>query len=107
MIQKLIFLNQKPKEDNYKPVRIGNAFSSNYIEYKSSVNKDKSLSMNDYLDETKPCLSDKINDHKTEDECKIHLTIAIFFLLHSKSDNIEILIANETDEFTEDVFDSF
>ena len=26
----------KPKEDNYKPVRIGNVFSSNYIEYKSN-----------------------------------------------------------------------
>ena len=76
MIQKIIFLNQKPK-DNYKPVRIGNAFSSNYIEYKSSADKDKSLSINDYLDETKPCLSDKINDHKTEGEYKIHLTIAV------------------------------
>ena len=33
----------KPKEDNYKPTRIGNAFSTNYIEYKSSGDKDKNL----------------------------------------------------------------
>ena len=25
----------QPEEDHYKPVRIGNTFSSNYIEYKS------------------------------------------------------------------------
>ena len=30
---KIIFLNQK--KYHYKPVRIGNAFSRNYIEYKS------------------------------------------------------------------------
>ena len=46
----------------------------------------------------------------------IHLTIAINFFsskdseeirtMHSKSDNIEILIGNETDEIIEDVFDS-
>ena len=69
----------KPKEDNYKPVRIGNALSSNYIEYKSSGDKDKTLSNNDYLDETKPYLSDIINDHKAEGEWKIHLTVAVNF----------------------------
>ena len=50
----------KPKEDNYKPVRIGNAFSSNYIEYKSNGDKDKTLSIKDYLDEIKPYLSEMI-----------------------------------------------
>ena len=52
---KNIFL--KPKEDNYKPVRIGNAFSSNYIEYKSNGDKYKTLTIKDYLDEIKPYLS--------------------------------------------------
>ena len=33
----------KPKEDNYRPARIGNAFSSNYIEYKSNGDKDKTF----------------------------------------------------------------
>ena len=31
----------KPEENHYKPVRIGNAFSSHYIEYKSNGDKDK------------------------------------------------------------------
>ena len=32
----------KPEEDQYKPTKIGNAFSSKYIEYKSNGDKDKS-----------------------------------------------------------------
>ena len=35
----------KQEEDRYKPVRIGNAFSSNYIEYKSNGDKGKILSL--------------------------------------------------------------
>ena len=103
----------KPK-DNYKPVRIGNAFTSNYTEYKSNGDKDKALSIKDYLDEIKPYLSDIINDHKTQGEWKIHLTMAINFFsskdseeirtMHSKSYNTEILIGNETDEIIEDLF---
>ena len=61
-------------------------------------------------------MSDIINDHKTQGEWKIHLTMTINFFsskdsqeirtMHSKSDNIEILIGNETDEIIEDLFDS-
>ena len=65
----------KPKEDNYKPIRTGNAFSSSHIEYKCNGDKGKTLSM-------KPYLSDVINYHKAQGEWKIHLTMAInFFLL--------------------------
>ena len=93
-------------------------FSSNYIEYKSNGDKDKTLSIKDYLDEIKPYLSDTINDHKTQDKWKVHLTMAINFssskdseeilhsTIHSKSDNIEILVGNETDEIIKDLFDS-
>ena len=95
---------------------IGNAFSSNYIEYKSNGDKGKTLSIKDYLDDIKPYLSDIINDRKTQGEWKIHLTMEINFFsfkdseeictMHSKSDNIEILIGNETDEVIKDLFDS-
>ena len=97
-------------------MRIGNAFSSNYIEYKSNGDKDKTLSIKDYLDEIKPYLSDIINDHITRGEWKIHLTMAInlFSLkdseeirtMHSKSDNIEISIGNETNESIRELFES-
>ena len=94
----------------------GNAFSSNYIEYKSNGDKDKTLSIEYYIDDIKPYLSDIRNDHKTQGEWKIHLTMEINFFsfkdseeictMHSKSDNIEILIGNETDEVIKDLFDS-
>ena len=80
-------------------------FSSNYIEYKSNGDKDKTLSIKDYLYEIKPYLIDIINDKKTQGEWKIHLTMAINFfsskdskeirIMHSKSGNIEILIGNK------------
>ena len=106
----------KPKEGNYKPIRIGNAFKSNYIEYKSNGDKDKTLSIKDYLDEIKPYMSSIINDHKPKGEWKIHLTMAVNFFsskdseeihtMHTKSDNIEILTRNETDEIIEDLLNS-
>ena len=98
-------------------MRIGNAFSSNYIEYKNNENKDKTLSIKDYLDKIKPYLSVIINDHKTLTEWKIKLTMAINFFspkdfeetrtLYSSSDNIEATIVIETDKIIEDLFDSF
>ena len=53
----------KPGKDHYKPVKIGNAFSRNYIEYKSNGDKDRTLLITNYLGEIKPYLSDVINDY--------------------------------------------
>ena len=104
----------KPKEDNYKPERIGNAFSSNYIEYKR--NGDKTLSIKGYLDEIKPYLSNIINKHKTQGEWKIQLKMAINFIyskdsdeictMHTKTNKVEILIGCETNEIIEEVYES-
>ena len=105
----------KLEKDHYKPVRI--AFSSNCIEYKSKGDKDKSLSIKDYLGEIKPYLNDIINDYKTQSERKIYLTMAINFFcskdfeethtMYSESDNIEVMMGNETDKIIEDLFGSF
>ena len=41
----------KKKEKNcYKPVRVNNFWSNNYIEYKSNSNKNRILSVEEYLD---------------------------------------------------------
>ena len=75
-------LFESDREDCYERIRIGNAFISNYIEYESNGDKDKTLSIEEYLDKIRPYLSNIINDHKTQGEWKIQLTIAInFFLL--------------------------
>ena len=47
-------------------MRIGNAFSSNYIEYKSNGDKGIILSLKDYLNVIRPFLIHIINDHKTQ-----------------------------------------
>ena len=108
-------LFESGEEDYYKLIRIRNAFSSNYVEYESNVDKDKTLSIKDYADKIKPYLSDIINYHKTQGEWEIQLTIAINFVsckdfnetrtMHSKSDNTEIMIGNEADENIEERFD--
>ena len=59
----------------------------------------------------RPYLSDIINDHKTQIEQKIQLTMAINFFssknseetrtINTKSDNIEIMMGSETDKTIE------
>ena len=79
-------LFESDEEDYYKPLRTGNAFNSNYIEYEGNGDKNKSLSIKKYLDQIKSFLSHVINEHKTEGEWKIHLIMAINFM-SSKDSN--------------------
>ena len=61
-------------------------------------------------------LSHIINDHKTQGEWKTQLTIGINFIsskdsnethtMHTKSDNIEIVMVIETDDIIEELFES-
>ena len=101
-------------EECYKPVRVNNFWSNNYIEYKSNDDRYKILSVEECLDKIRPCLKDTINDLKKSDAWKIQLTIRINFIsskddndeehiMHSKSDNIEIMIRYE---IIEELFDS-
>ena len=64
----------------------------------------------------KSYLRDMINDHKSQSEWKIQLTMQINFIsskdseetrtMHTKKSNIEIMMGNETDEIIEKLFDS-
>ena len=121
-------------EDHYKPIIAIGAFNSSYIQYESKGDKGKNLSIKEYLNMTKPYLSEIINDHKTRglvrhhsgnktwveetsSEWKIQLTIAINFIsskdsdetrtMHTKSNNVEIMMGSETDEIIEDLFEFF
>ena len=107
----------EPDNEEYcEPVRISHVFNDNYIGYKSNGDKDKTLSVKECLDKIRPYFSDMINDLKTQGERKIQSTIAINIFssknsrerrtMHSKSNNIEIVIVNETDEIIEELFDS-
>ena len=68
MLRDIRTLFESDEEDYYEPVRLGNAFSSNYIEYESRGDKDKTLSIEEYLDKIRPYLSNIINDLKTQAE---------------------------------------
>ena len=74
------------EEDYYKPVKIGNAFDHNFIEYERHGDKDKTLLIEEQLDKFRPNISDMINDIKTQDEWKIHLTMAINFFSSKDSE---------------------
>ena len=47
-------------EKYYKPIKTNDAFNSNYIEYESKGNKNKTLSIKEYLNNIRPYLSDII-----------------------------------------------
>ena len=120
-------------EDYYKPITTNGAFNNNYIQYESKGNKDKILRPSEYLDMIRPYLSDKINyhktqgewrihsgntitEHKTQGERKIHLIMGINFIsskdsdetrtMHTKGNNVEIMMGSETDEILKELFKS-
>ena len=47
-------LFEQDTEDCYKPVRVGNFYGKSYIEYESNVDRNKTLSIKKYLDESRP-----------------------------------------------------
>ena len=116
-----LFFDLSINEDYYESIKTNDAFNSNYIEYESKGDKNKTLSIKEYLNMIRPYLTDIINDHKTQGEWKVHsgneiinyktqgewkiqLTMIINFIsskdsdeirtTHTKSNNIEIMIAN-------------
>ena len=48
-ILRRIFLSMKKKQNYYKLVRVSNFWSNNYIEYKINGDRNKALSVNEYL----------------------------------------------------------
>ena len=104
------------EETYYKTVRVSNFWTNNYIECESNANRNKAVSVQVYLNKISPYLKDIINNLKKIDLWKIQLIIANNFIssidndeecvMHSKSDNIEIMINNEADEVIKELFDS-
>ena len=121
-------------KDYYQPITTRGAFNSSYIQYENKGDKGQKLSIKKYLNMNKPYLSDIINDHKahglvryhsgnktwveeTPSEWKIQLTMAINFIssknsdetrtMHTKSNNVEIMMGSETDEIIEELFKYF
>ena len=113
---KNIFEYEKEEENYYKPLRVNNVWSNDYIEYKNNGYKNRILSVEEYPDKIRPYLKDIINDLKRPGTWKIQLTTSINFIsyrndnedrvMQSKSNNIEIMISNEADEVIEELLGS-
>ena len=100
------------EENYYKPVRVSNFWSNSYIEYKSNSDRNKTLLVEEYLHKIRPYWKDITNNLK-----KSHIenwtNNSNFFhryteerVMHSKKDNIEIMINDEADEIIKELFDS-
>ena len=48
------------EKDYYKPVKVGNFWSNNYIEYESNGDRNKKLSAEEYLNKIRKYLKDVI-----------------------------------------------
>ena len=51
---KILFEYEKEEENYYESVRVSNFWSNNYIEYKGNNNKNKILSVEEYLNKISP-----------------------------------------------------
>ena len=88
--------------------------SKNYIEYESNGDRNKNLSVKEYLSEIKPYLKDIIVDLQQSGTWKVQLTIEINFIsskdvdekraLHSKSDNTEFMTYDNANDVADEHF---
>ena len=103
-------------EDCYKPTLVKSGYNSNYIQYESKG--DKILVVKEYLGLIEPYLANMINDYKSKGEWRIQLTAEINFtslkpdsdktrIVHTKSDNTEIMIGSDTNDVIKELFKSF
>ena len=63
-------------ENYHKSVRVSNFWSNSYTEYEIDGDRNKTLSVEEYLNKVNPYLKDIINNLKKSDTCKIQLAIA-------------------------------
>ena len=101
-------------KDYYKPRLVKSGYNNNYIQYESKG--DKILTLKEYLALIEQYLRELINDFKNKGEWKLQLIAEINFIslesgsdetrvMHTKSDNEEIMTGSDTDEIIEELFE--
>ena len=66
-----IFFEKEEEENYYKPARVRNFCISNYIEYENKSGRNKTLSIEKYLNKIRPYFKDIKNNLKKSDTWKI------------------------------------
>ena len=102
-------------KDYYKPILVKSGYDNNYIQYESKG--DKILTLKEYLALIERDLRKLMNYYKNKGEWKLQLTAEISFIslkpgsdetrvMHTKSDNEEIMNGSDTDEIIKGLFES-
>ena len=100
----------------YKPKLLKSGYNGNYVQYESKG--DKILMLEEYLDLIENYLRELLEEYKLKGEWKIQWTAEINFIslkpgsdetriMHTRSDNIEIMIGDDNDDIIEELFKSF
>ena len=103
-------------KDYYKPILVESGYNNNYIQYESKG--DRMLILKEYLSLIEQYLRELINDYKNKGEWKVQLIANINFIslkpgsdetriMHTRSDNKEIMNGSDTDEVIGELFESF
>ena len=116
IIRDIRTLFEQEEEDYYKVKRVSRFWNNNYSEYASNNDKNKNLSLDEYLKKIKTCLRNIIFDLQSSDTWKIQLIIAINFIfskdteqervMYSVSDNIKFTSYNEANENVNELLES-
>ena len=104
------------EKDHYKPTLVKSGYNGNYVQYESKG--DKILTLKEYLALIENYLRELINYNKSKGEWKVQLIAEINFIslkpgsdetriMHTRSDNIEIMIGDDNDGIIEELFKSF
>ena len=103
-------------KDYYKPILVKSGYNGNYVQCESKG--DKILILEEYLALIEKYLRELIEEYKLKSEWKVQLTAEINFIslkpgsdetriMHTRSDNIEIMIGDDNDDIIEELFKSF
>ena len=103
-------------KDYYKPTLVKSGYNNNYIQYENKG--DKILTVKEYLALIEQYLRELINNYKSKGEWKLQLTAEINFTsskpdsdetrtMHTKRDNTEIRIGDDTNDVIKELFKSF
>ena len=93
---KNLFEHEREEENYYKPVTVSNFWSNNYIEYESNGDRNKTLSVEEYLNKIRPYLKDIINNLKKSDTWKIQLIIANNYISSLNNDEEHVIHSKVT-----------
>ena len=102
-------------KDYYKPILVKSGYNGNYVQYESKG--DKILTLKKYLDLTEKYLRELINHYKNKGKWKVQLLEEINIIslkpgsdetriMHTRSNNIEIMIGHDNDDIIEERFKS-